>query len=151
MQCMGNLGCFPRGKRAAITDKPVFFSLFLFSCVQCFRNPPNSDMDYRIFNVCTWSFLCVRIHMGVRHTTTMSQHSILNRKNTIFSWAPDGVRTFGSRVDALPTEPPHHLSFIILKVTRAHSYTHMDHHLTPHQVSTQKTVSSGTICRNFVN
>ena len=31
----------------------------------CFRKPPNSDMDYRTFNVRTWSYLCVRIHTGV--------------------------------------------------------------------------------------
>ena len=29
----------------------------------CFHNPPNSDMGYRIFNVCMWSF-CMLIHMG---------------------------------------------------------------------------------------
>ena len=33
----------------------------------CFRIPPNCDMDYRIFNVRTWSCLCVRIHMVVEH------------------------------------------------------------------------------------
>ena len=36
----------------------------------CFHNPPNSDMDYRIFNVRTCLFLCVRahVHTGVGHT-----------------------------------------------------------------------------------
>ena len=29
----------------------------------CFHSPPNSDMDYRIFNMCMWSF-CMRIHTG---------------------------------------------------------------------------------------
>ena len=38
---------------------------WLFSC---FHNPPNSDGDYRIFNVRTRSFVCVRIHTGVGHT-----------------------------------------------------------------------------------
>ena len=38
----------------------------------CFRNPPNSDMDYRIFNVRT--FLCVRTHTGVGHTDESAQH-----------------------------------------------------------------------------
>ena len=28
----------------------------------CLCNPPNPDMDYRIFNVCTWSFLCLQSH-----------------------------------------------------------------------------------------
>ena len=40
----------------------------------CFRNPPNSDMDYRILNVRTESFLCVRIHTGVGHTDESAQH-----------------------------------------------------------------------------
>ena len=34
---------------------------WLFSC---FHNPPISVMDYRVFNVCTWLFLCVRLHTG---------------------------------------------------------------------------------------
>ena len=39
---------FPREKRAGIVRRyPVFY---IFSCVQCFRNPPNADMEYRIFN-----------------------------------------------------------------------------------------------------
>ena len=38
----------------------------------CFHNPPNSDMDYRIFYVRTWSFVCVRIHTGVGHTDSES-------------------------------------------------------------------------------
>ena len=29
----------------------------------CCPNPPNSDMDYRIFNVRMWSS-CIRIHTG---------------------------------------------------------------------------------------
>ena len=39
----------------------------------CFHNPLNSDMDYRIFNVRRWSFVCVRIHTGVGHTGTESE------------------------------------------------------------------------------
>ena len=70
MQCTGNWGCFPRGKRAAIIRRYPFFSPFLFPV--CFHNPPNSDMDYGIFNVCT--FLCVRIYMGVGHTDNESAH-----------------------------------------------------------------------------
>ena len=27
----------------------------------CFRNPPNSDLDCRIFNVHTWSFVCMLV------------------------------------------------------------------------------------------
>ena len=39
-----------------------------------FRNPPNSELDYRIFNVRTWSFFCV-----VGHTGESVQHFWLER------------------------------------------------------------------------
>ena len=50
-----------------------------------FRNPPNSDMDYRIFDVRTWSFLCVHIciHMEVGHTNSVGQHNIFDSKKLI--------------------------------------------------------------------
>ena len=40
----------------------------------CFRNPPDSEIDYRIFNVRTWLFVCVRVHTGVGHTDCESAH-----------------------------------------------------------------------------
>ena len=89
MQCTGNLGCFPWGKRAAIVWRyPGFF--LLFSMFSCFRNQPKSDMDYRIFNVHAWSFLCVHIyiHTGVGHTNESAQHFHLE-KLTIF-WVCSG-------------------------------------------------------------
>ena len=47
------------------------------------RNPPNSDVDCRIFNVRTWSFLCVRIHTGIGHTDSESaQHVLLGKTLT---------------------------------------------------------------------
>ena len=53
-------------------------------------------MDYRTFNVRTWSILCVRIHTGVGHTDNESaQHVWLWKTLTIFSCAPDGIRTSG--------------------------------------------------------
>ena len=54
------------------------FFFFLFSpllysptsgCFSSFCNPPNSDRDYQILNVLAWSFLSVRIHTGVGHTS----------------------------------------------------------------------------------
>ena len=48
---MGNSGCFPRGKPAATESRyPTYDACWVF---YCFHNPPNSDMDYRIFNVRT--------------------------------------------------------------------------------------------------
>ena len=47
-------------------DKTFFFWKLMTLLVRtgvfwCFHNPPNSDMDYRIFNMQMWSF-CLRIH-----------------------------------------------------------------------------------------
>ena len=84
---------------AAKAALPSHSSACLF-CFSCFRNPPNSGMDYRVFSVRTWSFLCVRIHTGFGHTDSESaQHFRLGK--THFSCAPGGVRTdrvFESRV-----------------------------------------------------
>ena len=56
-------------------------------------------MDYRIFNVRTWSFLCVHLHSGVGHTDSESaQHVWLGETLTNFSCAPDGVWTSGHRI-----------------------------------------------------
>ena len=60
---MRNLACFLWGKPAATESRyPTFSACWVF---QCFQNPPNSDMDYRIFNMgtdvnarnCTWRFM----------------------------------------------------------------------------------------------
>ena len=49
-------------------------------------NPPNSDMGYSIFNLRTWSFLCVRMHTGVGHTDSDStQHFRDSKKLSDFS------------------------------------------------------------------
>ena len=50
----------------------------------CFRNPPNSDMDYRIFNVCTRSFSWVRIHTGVELTNSDSARHFDSKKISQF-------------------------------------------------------------------
>ena len=49
---MGNSGCFPRWKLAATKSYyPTNGACWVF--FQCFHNPSNSDMDYRVFNVRT--------------------------------------------------------------------------------------------------
>ena len=63
----GKFGSFSQRKtssnRVALPNPNLWQSLcWVFSCS---HNPPDSDMHYRIFNVRTRSFLCVRIHMGV--------------------------------------------------------------------------------------
>ena len=55
---------------------PHFSACWVFSC---FHNPPHSDMDYRIFNVRTWYFLC-HAYTCTRElgTPTTSQHNIFD-------------------------------------------------------------------------
>ena len=48
---MGNSGYFPCGKPAATESRyPAYGACWVFLC---FYSPPNSDMDYGIFNVRT--------------------------------------------------------------------------------------------------
>ena len=83
----------------------------------CSRNPPNSDMGCKIFNVRTWSFLCARIHTRVRHTDTKSsQHFDLGGKKTdnffLCSWRGSNLRSLDLESDAVPNfEPPCHPIF----------------------------------------
>ena len=72
---------FSPGKASSHSTLPRFFSFFLCAVFSCFRNPTNSDMDYRIFDVRT--LLCVRIHTGWC-TPTASRHNISTRKNSQF-------------------------------------------------------------------
>ena len=48
---MGNSGCLPRRKTAAIESRYAAYGVCLV--LWCFHNPPNTDMDNGIFNVCT--------------------------------------------------------------------------------------------------
>ena len=86
--------------------------LFFSACwvVLCFRNPLNSDMDYRICSVRTWSFLCVRIHTGVRHTDSESAQQFwlgTTPKKLLCSWQDSNHRLLDLESDALLIEPPH--------------------------------------------
>ena len=75
----------------------------------CFRNSPNSHIDYRIFNMRTWSFLCIRIQTGVGHTDSESAQQFWLRKTlTIFvlcTWRGLNLGFLDLESDALPTEP----------------------------------------------
>ena len=71
--------------------------LFFSACwvFSCFRNPPNSDMDYRFLIMRTWWFLCVCVHTGVWHTDSeWVCTTFFLEKLTIFSSASDRIRTF---------------------------------------------------------
>ena len=71
-----NVGHLMSATRAALPS-PSKIAHWVFSC---FRTPPNSDVDYRIFNVRTWSFKR-GIHTGVGHTDKSAQHFVDSEKN----------------------------------------------------------------------
>ena len=53
---VGNSGCFPRGEPAATESRySTYGACWVF---QCFHNPPNSNMNYRFFNVHTGVNAC---------------------------------------------------------------------------------------------
>ena len=55
--------------------------------LSCFHNPPNSDMDYRSFNVHTYMVVRMRAytHWGGWGTPTASQHNLFDSENpTVF-------------------------------------------------------------------
>ena len=71
MQCMGNLGFFLRGKRAAIVRRNL---VVVFSCVQCFVSVIHrtlSDIWTTGSLTCVRSYACV--YTGGWGTLTMSQ------------------------------------------------------------------------------
>ena len=110
MQCMGNSGCCPRGKRAAIVRRCPFV---FFPCVQCFR----VSAIHRTLTCTTGSLTCARSYVCVYTrgwgTSTTSQHNIFTRKNShklflcserdsnLWSWNPLNLEAV-----ALPIEPP---------------------------------------------
>ena len=73
----------------------VCLHAFVFYFLYVFLNPPNSDTDYRIFNVHTWSFLCMRVHTGVAaHRQRVSTTFSTQKNSHNFSCAPDGARVW---------------------------------------------------------
>ena len=61
---------------------------YYFSVFSCFRNPPNSDMDYRILS-CVSHHSCACVYTRGLGTPTAGQHSIFeSEKHTCFlcSW-----------------------------------------------------------------
>ena len=96
---------------------PLFSACWVFSC---FRNLSNSNMDYRIFNVRTWSFL---------GTPTASQRNIFYSEKLIkfflHSWH-DSNSVHGMW-SLLPIEPPHHPFYYIKLKLWWHENTHIPH------------------------
>ena len=78
----GKFGLLSSGKASSHSTALLFFLLFLCAVFSCFRNPQNSDTDYRIFNVRT--FLCVRIHTVVWHADNESAQHFNSEKLSQF-------------------------------------------------------------------
>ena len=79
----------------------------------CFRDPPNSDMDYRIINVRAWSFVCTR-GLG----TPTAHHFWLGKTSVFLSCAHEagGVQTSGLWISSpthnmFDSENSHHFHF----------------------------------------
>ena len=94
---------FPRKSQLQKSLCPTYGACWLF---WCFHNPPNSDMDCRIFNVCTDVTACIA-HRGCTDT---EREPALNtdsgRKNPCHMRPHEGIE-FGlaaCQSDALPTE-----------------------------------------------
>ena len=99
---MGNTGCFPRGKPAATELRyPTYFALWVFFFLCC-HNPPNSGMDYRIFNVRTDVNEC-GCTRGCRDSVRICTESWLMEKNPLPHL---GIKPASAacRSDALPTD-----------------------------------------------
>ena len=114
----GNSGCLTWIRRQQPQEQQrypvlqVHAGSFLF-----FHNAPNCDMDYKVFNVRTRAFLCIRVHTGVGHTDESAQHFWLETLSqiclvflTVFEH-----RVFGSQVQrstnwATPSPPPNDIN-----------------------------------------
>ena len=66
-----------------------------------------THMDYRIFNMWTWSFLSMHIHTGVGHTDKSAQHFWL-KNSQVFLVLLVGFRTLGLWIWSLMLYPFSH-------------------------------------------
>ena len=97
---MGNAGCLPRGKPASRGTQSTVHA----GCFKCFYIPPNSDVDYGIFNVRTDVNTC-DFTRGCTDTVKEPALEVDSRRKK--SFAAPGNRTCVGDVrvsDAVPTE-----------------------------------------------
>ena len=104
---MGKSGCFLRGKPAATESR---YPTYVHAEYLCFRNPPNSDMDYSIFNVRT------NVSAGCTDTVRESALKVDPVREKKKKLAVPGIEPASAtcRSDALPTELQYRLSFLLL-------------------------------------
>ena len=98
MQCTGNSGCFPRGKRAAIVRRyPGIFS-YPVSSVSVIHRTLTWTTGSLTCLCDHWYYVRIYIHTGtgVGHTAdNESAQDFDSEKLAHFSCAPDGTRTSG--------------------------------------------------------
>ena len=95
---MGNSGCFPQGKPAATVALP---NLLCMLGVLVFHAPPNSDMDYGIFNVRTYVNACDST-WGVYGHRKKSALKFTRKNSSLHREIEPASATY--RSDAPPTE-----------------------------------------------
>ena len=112
---MGNSDCLtwvrlqqPQEQSYSVLQKHA--GSFPFSVIN-----PNSDLNYRIFNMHTWSFLCMHIYICKLQrlgTPTASQHNIFDLEKLMKFFVLDGIRTRVTKCEVWcftnwATPPPH--------------------------------------------
>ena len=91
------IGCFPRGNPAATT----YCACWVF---WCFHNPPNSHVDYMIFNVSTDMNAC-DCTRGCTDTVRESALKVDSGRKIPCRNGESNLHSAACRSDALPTEP----------------------------------------------
>ena len=140
---MGNSSCLPRGKPAVTKWRyPTNGACWVF---QCFHNPPNSDMDYGIFNVCTdvSVYDCARGVYG--HRKRVCAESRLWEKN-LLPYRGIEPASAACRSNALPTElHPHPFEDICILITQKRTQS-----VYCTQLYSKKTLSPQLLLKCFV-
>ena len=76
-----------------------------------FRNPPNPNMDCRIYNVRAYVIILVRAYTRGRGLGTHRQRAsttFVTRNCFLYSWRDSNLGHLDLECDALPIEPPRH-------------------------------------------
>ena len=99
------LQCSCVGRSSLFFTESSWYFLFVFDRDGVLEKPPpanwlfhvsiihQTDMEYRIVNVRTWSFICMCIHTGLGHTDSESAQPFWLGKTQSCFCAPDGIWT----------------------------------------------------------
>ena len=91
------LGCFPWRKTAATESRyPTYSACWVF---QCFHNPPNSDVDYRIFNACNCTQGCMDTRKRVCTESWLREKNPLPHRGiepVLAAWRSDALTNWAT-------------------------------------------------------